>query len=126
MEKQEDNEEIREKVEEAIDLFSRGLALLKEIVEVRNDDNKETPKQIFERFRLKYPGVKRGLDVEYEYFVLKNKDWKQVLPTLLGLVEKQIRQRKQKESLNQWVAEWKNLKTYLGNRGWEESYPTGI
>jgi hypothetical protein len=91
-------------------------------------DKPETsdPGQAFERFRVKYPGVKRGFQIEYEYFKAKNKDWKTVVFELEKHVNRQIRQRQQKKDLLQFVPTWQNLKTYLGNRSWEETYSTGI
>ena len=85
-----------------------------------------TPEEAFKRFIVKYPGIKRGPGVEFEYFKAKNKDWRKVVFELEGYIDKQIRQRYQKEQLKQFVPEWKNLKTYLGNRSWEEIYSTGI
>ena len=44
-------------------------------------------KLIFDKFRKSYPKPKsvRGLDYEFEYFINKHKDWKEVLPILDSL-----------------------------------------
>lgn len=77
-------------------------------------------KEEFEIFRLKYPGVKRGLETEFEYFTKKTKDWKDILPQLLPLLNTQINIRTIIEQRGDFIPEWKHLKTWINNRCWEE------
>ncbi len=77
-------------------------------------------KIIFENFRKKYPGVKRGLDTEFEYFKKSNKDWKNILEKLESSLDNQIQIRQNKSLNNEFVPEWKNLKTWIFNKCWEE------
>ncbi len=42
-------------------------------------------RQLFDDFRLRYSGKKRGFDTEFNNFRKKHKDWKQVLPILVDL-----------------------------------------
>lgn len=75
---------------------------------------------IFETFRKKYPGTKRGLDTEFEYFQKTAKDWKEVLDKLLPAIEQQITIQTQNRVNTGGTIFWKNLKTWINNRGWEE------
>jgi len=70
----------------------------------------------FEVFRVKYPGSKRGHDTELKE-LRKHKDWKNILPLLLPALEKQITA---KDKSTGFVPNWKNLKTWIGQRCWEE------
>ncbi len=69
----------------------------------------------FNLFRKNYPGKKTGLETEFKNFQ-KHKDWKEVLPSLNEIILKQIKNREGRK----WNPEWKNLKTWLHNRCWEE------
>ena len=42
-------------------------------------------RQLFDDFRLRYSGKKRGFDTEFNNFRKKHKDWKQVLTILVDL-----------------------------------------
>ena len=114
----------QEKIKELIDDVERILEALKSMIDKPTGES--TPEQAFERFRVKYPGVKRGFIIEYDYFKAKNKDWRTIVHELEGHLDRQIRQRKQRDSLHKFNPEWKNLKTYLGNRAWEETFSSGI
>ncbi len=70
-------------------------------------------KIIFEEFRKAYPGTKKGLEVEFENFVKKNKDWEEVLPKLLPAIIAQATARKKLSDSGKFVAEWKNLQTWI-------------
>ena len=74
----------------------------------------------FESFRKSYPGTKRGLETELSNFKKKHKDWKEVIPLLPGIIEKQIRHREKLKRLGKFVPEWKNLQTWINQRCWEE------
>lgn len=76
---------------------------------------------VFENFRKEYPGTKRGYQVELET-LQKHKDWKDIIPILSTELKRQTAEREAKRRAGQFVPEWKNLKTYLNNRSWEETY----
>lgn len=76
-------------------------------------------KEIFEKFRKRYIGNKRGLDTEFSDFK-KHKDWMQCLDLILPSLEKQIEIRELRKSKGLFVPEWKNLKTWINQRCWEE------
>ncbi len=77
-------------------------------------------RDLFEIFRKKYPGTKRGLDTEFTYFQEKINDWKNVINILLPAIEKQIQYHDLLKSKNMFSPNWKHLKTWLYNRSWEE------
>lgn len=90
------------------------------------DSNKEESKDFddlykkdFERARKLYPGSKRGLDTEFDYFTIKIKDWKDVITMLAPAIEKQIELRQKKINNNEWVPEWKQFRSWIFNRFWE-------
>ena len=90
----------------------------------KNEENDKNEKKkeylaIFNKARRLYPGTKRGNETEFEDFIKKHKDWKEVLSLLLPSIEKQIEYRKN-ISLNTFIPEWKHFKTWLYNRCWEE------
>jgi len=85
---------------------------------------KEKEKDIFENFRKKYPGSKRGLDTEFEDFKRKHVDWREVVLILEKALDNQIVYRRYCEERGDFVPCWKNLKTWLNQRCWEEEYST--
>lgn len=86
------------------------------------NENEDKNKDIFNSFRKKYPGSKRGNETEFKYFK-KHNDWKQILPLLESVIEKQVEHKKYLKNTNKFCAEWKNLKTWIYNRCWEEEIP---
>jgi len=79
-------------------------------------NNKE--KVIFEQARSAFPGRKRGLDTEFNYFQ-KRKDWRKALPLLLPAIERQKKHRKELAAAGMWAPEWKDFKSWIYNRYWE-------
>jgi hypothetical protein len=73
----------------------------------------------FEEFRQAYPGVKRGLETEFKD-LKKHKDWKQIIPLLQNALRQQYHAREKNRENGHFVPEWKHLKTYINQRGWEE------
>ncbi len=92
----------------------------KEIPTQRNTTNKEINlaenKNLFNTARKLYPSTKRGNDTEFEDFTKKHKDWASVLYLLVPAITAQIEWRQSDE----WHPEWKNFKTWLSNRNWED------
>ena len=71
-------------------------------------------RQLFEDFRLRYSGKKRGLDTELNNFIKKIKDWKTVLPILSTV------------NLDFDVTEKRyipHLQTFINQRKWEMMTP---
>jgi len=85
-------------------------------------------KEIFEEFRKIYPGKKRGLDTEFENFIKKHKDWRQVVPLLKHAAEIEISEREDAERRKTFYPVPANLQTWINQRRWEqfetESIPT--
>lgn len=87
------------------------------------DINNNKYKEMFEQFRIKYPGTKSGLSVAFEYFKKKVKNWKEVLPLLLPALEKEINYKQQLKNNKQFCPEWKILQTWINKKCWTEEYP---
>jgi len=73
----------------------------------------------FEKFRKAYPGTKGGLKKEFEGFC-RHKDWRECLPLLLPAIERQKAQREANLNAGAWQPEWRHLKTWINQRGWED------
>lgn len=78
-------------------------------------------KRIFDEARRHYPGVKRGLDTEFDSFRKKHKDWKSVLLLLSPAIKQQTERRGIDTLAGRFVPPWKYFKTWLYNRCWEET-----
>lgn len=80
--------------------------------EIPKEKEKVSPeeKQLFEKFRVKYLGKKRGLDTEFTNFRKRHKDWKKVLPILADL----------KLDFNETERRFiPHLQTFINGRNWE-------
>lgn len=87
---------------------------------VNNNSIKENIiKETFEEFRKKYPGTKRGLDTEFEYFCKKHKDHKDVVFLLLPALNNLINWRQAKELAEEFIPPYANLQTWINQRRWE-------
>lgn len=77
--------------------------------------------EMFEDFRKRYKGKKRGHDTEFNFFIKQNKDWREVLPMLGYAIEKENALREQARTMRKFFPEQKNMQTYLNgkNRSWE-------
>lgn len=90
-------------------------------------ENKEKNKEknnisdIFEQFRLKYPGTKRGLEIEFENFIKKNNP--EIVNQLLPALEKEIENKVILTNLNLFCPNWKNLSTWINQKCWEQELP---
>jgi len=97
----------------------------KSTVTVNVNDNvisKENKKKIFEDFRKGYPGTKRGLNTEFEDFCKKHEDWEDVVEKLSPSLKNEILDRSSKSQKHEFIPPWKNLKTWLYNRCWEQEF----
>ena len=73
----------------------------------------------FENFRTKYLGTKRGHETEFKDFK-KHSDWKEINPTLENILIKQIEAKNKEKEITGFTPAWKNLKTWLNQRCWED------
>lgn len=78
---------------------------------------------VFDEFRKKYPGTKRGNSTEYENFCKKHRDHSTVLPLLLPALINQSAWRLEMSGKGKFVPEWKNLQTWINQRCWEMEKP---
>ncbi len=92
----------------------------KEKLEAEAEKFDDAYKTEFDKARKLYPGIKRGLETEFKYFKDKHKDWKKVFTMLPKAIENQINARSIKVQNNEFVPEWKNFKTWITQRCWEE------
>jgi len=81
-------------------------------------------KEFFQSALKTYKGTKRGLEVEFDNFIKKHKDWKSVLPELLPAIENRIEASDNHKSTGAFFPEWANFSTWINQRKWEEEYPT--
>lgn len=79
----------------------------------------EEEKNMFEEFRKKYPGNKRGLKTELDLLVKKHKDWRDIIPVLNKAIDVENRKRKEAKDSDSFYPNPKNLQTYINNRAWE-------
>lgn len=77
-------------------------------------------KDQFDVFRKSYPGITRGLDTELDYLRKTHNDWEDVIPILSSSLKNQISKRVVVSAAGEFLAPWKNLKTWIYNRCWEE------
>jgi hypothetical protein len=80
--------------------------------------------EIFEIFRISYPGTKRGHDAEFENLKKKHKDWKKIIPLLSDSLNYQKSAREIKRLSGGFIPEWKNLQTWINQKCWEEEIET--
>lgn len=83
-------------------------------------DNNNSLKQKFELFRVSYPGVKKGLNTEFENLKKRHKDYKEIILSLTENLKKQKESRAKLKNAGKFVPPWKNLQTYINQRAWEE------
>ena len=75
---------------------------------------------LFDDFRRAYRGTKRGLATEFANFKKKHSDWKQVVSILKSSYEHQCFLKDEARQRGCFVAQEKNLQTYINQRCWEE------
>ncbi len=90
-----------------------------------NEDSVPELKDQFDIFRVKYKqygGKVRGLDTELDNLKKHHKDWKDIIPLLLGALDKENQERQKAKAKGAFFPLMKNLQTYINNRSWE-AYP---
>lgn len=97
-------------------------------INIQETNKQETNKQEieieFEKFRKIYPGTKNGLKTELDNFKNKHKDYQKIIPKLVEIITNQIRHKEIQKAKGVFIPEWKNLKTWINQRCWEEEYTT--
>jgi hypothetical protein len=76
----------------------------------------------FNEFRAAYRGTKRGLETELADFKSRHKDWKEAIPLLMPALDREVAYRNQLVSSERFEPSWKNLKTWLNQRCWEQEF----
>lgn len=74
----------------------------------------------FNLFRKAYSkgGTVNGCIVEMNNFC-RHEDWREVLPLLLQNLERQRKERAAMHDAGMMVPQWRNLRTWINQRGWE-------
>lgn len=78
----------------------------------------------FDAFRKAYKGTKRGLKVELDNFKKKNDNWREIIPTLMPALEREIEWREQMQAAGQFVPQWAHLQTWINQSRWETEFET--
>lgn len=78
----------------------------------------------FDAFRKAYKGTKRGLKVELDNFKKKNDNWREIIPTLMPALEREIAWREQMQAAGQFVPQWAHLQTWINQSRWETEFET--
>ena len=93
-----------------------------------HNQNGEGLKSVFEGARKEYPGVKRGLETEWENFQKKYKsELSEILPLLLPAINEAKTYRQDLEKMKvKFIPQWKNFSTWINNRCWEEVFPDEV
>ena len=89
-------------------------------IDININSNKEE-KILFSLFRGRYPGTKRGDQIEFQNFK-KHKDWKNCISLLLPSLENEIAHKSKLKELGKFCPEWKNLSTWINQRCWESEF----
>jgi hypothetical protein len=90
---------------------------------VRDRTELEGQKATFEKFRLAYPGRKVGFATEWGNFAKKaGKDLGAIVEALNPALEVERDHREKRRLAGAFLPEWKNLKTWINNRCWEQSF----
>ncbi len=90
--------------------------------QLTNNNNKDKKGLLcqFDEARKIYPGTKRGLKTEYDDFTKKHKDCSTVIHLLKPAIERQIKNRESLNKRKEFTPAWKNFKTWISQRCWEE------
>lgn len=87
----------------------------------KSKEEKNNISAAFDQFRIKYPGTKGGLETELDNFLKKYSD--DIIPLLLPALEREIKYHDDLHNAGQFEPSWKNLKTWINNKCWEQEFP---
>lgn len=76
----------------------------------------------FDLFRKAFKGTKRGLQVEFDNFKNKNANWREIIPSLMPALEREIAWRSQMQAAGQFVPQWAHLQTWINQHRWETEF----
>ena len=100
--------------------------LLDEINETKQNeispDGEMDMVNLFDEFRIAYRGTRRGLETELADFRKKHIGWMEIVPLLMPALERELMHRKQLAANQQFEPSWKNLRTWLSQRCWEQEF----
>lgn len=78
--------------------------------------------KMFEAFRVAYKGKKRGFKIEFDNFVKKNKEWREIVPKLMPALVKMEEWRVAAKKAGKFVPEYAMLQTWINQSRWEVEY----
>ncbi len=100
-----------------------GVTLFKTKTKIKNINNNQNEiEKEFERFRIKYPGTKRGFETEFLNFKKKHPDYATAVFLLLPAVDEMINFRQIKTQRNDFVPPLPNMQTWINQRRWETEF----
>lgn len=95
--------------------------------EIASPTSSDDLKLKFDKFRKAYPGVKRGLDVEYANFIKKYlRGAGETIDKLLPALQREIAYHNRCKREGRFCPEYQHLKTWINNRSWETVFPEPI
>jgi len=115
-----------------------GFAMQSRVEENIEDENtintnarardKKEAKELFEMFRLAYPGTKPGAQVAWGIFEksVPKDDLLMVAQSLEGALSREKTHKAYLRSNNAFCPEWKNLKTWINQKCWEQEFGTEV
>lgn len=81
-------------------------------------------KEEFDKARKAWPGVKRGLEPEWDNFYKKNRKHATIIiPLLLPAIEKHLEWREKAKSIGEFVPPLKMFSTWINKQCWTQEYP---
>jgi hypothetical protein len=94
---------------------------------VRNRTARAEVEELFEDFRKRYPGRKLGLKAEFDNFLRKAGNQSEIIARgLITALEYETSHREKIRLAGAFLPEWKNLKTWVNNRCWEQEFPVEV
>lgn len=91
----------------------------------KSSDDFSELEDVFEIFRKRYPGTKRGHNVEFENFKKKNPStWQSIIPLLLPAIEREIRHHEESAAAHVFVPAYANLTTWINQSRWTLEFPS--
>ena len=119
----------KEKIKEtALQLYLQGknfTQIARELGTSRNYISsllKADLEKMFEDFRVAYKGRKRSFKLEFENFVKKNKEWREIVPKLMPALVKMEEWRIAAKKAGKFVPEYAMLQTWINQSRWEVEY----
>ena len=80
----------------------------------------------FDEARAAFPGLKKGLDNEWENFKKKNKAYRATVFQLLPAILHEVEWRARGLSVGAFVPQWAHFSTWINQRRWEQELPEHI